>query len=152
MLSHSHLEADPGETVIWCVPPALVTSVLPNVRDYLHEAYRKSGNNYAENIIVNEIKNNRMALWVAYRKGNREFDAAMTTRIYQNEDHKVCQIIALGGRGVKNWIKYMDQIERYALWEGCDTVRIEGREGWSRLLPSFVTVGRIIERRIANDG
>jgi len=94
-----------------------------------------------------------LALWVAYCQGRRECDAAMTTRIYKLDDgHKVCQVVALGGQRLREWVHYIDQIARYAAWEGCDTVRVEGREGWSRLLPAFVRTGVILERRIARDG
>ena len=139
--------------MIWCVQPALAEAMLPHVRGFLRAGYRRSGNSYAENIMLNELKMGRLALWVAYRQGDRAINAAMTTRIYKLDDgRKVCHICALGGRHMRAWLHYIEQIENYAAWEGCAKVRIEGREGWSRLLPAFVRRGVILEREVASHG
>jgi len=143
-----------GEPVVWCVPPYMAKDIIPHVRDMLHKAYRRSGNNYLENIILNELKIERMLLWVAYTKGERFFDAAMVSRVYLTEDGKVCHVIACGARphSVNAWSKYMIQIEDYARAEGCDKMRVEGRVGWTRLLPSYVRVGVILEKGLARHG
>ena len=35
---------------------------------------------------------------------------------------------------MKNWLRGLPLIERWAGCEGCDYMRIQGRKGWSRLL------------------
>jgi hypothetical protein len=147
------LAPDRNEMVLWAVPPYLAADMLPLVRDVLAAGYRRSGNIWNEPVLLEELQAQRYALWVTGRKGEPHFAAAMVTRLYVLETgSKVCHIVALGGEGLRDWIKYIDRIADYARAEGCDTLRLEGREGWSRILPSFVRVGVILEQRIANDG
>jgi hypothetical protein len=147
------LAPDRNEMVLWAVPPYIVEDMLPLVRDVLARGYRRSGNIWNEPVLLEELKARRYALWVAWRKGDARFSAAMVTRLYLLENgSKVCHIVALGGAGMRDWIKHIERIADYARAEGCDTLRLEGREGWSRMLPSFVRVGVILEQRIANDG
>ena len=154
MLAPAHAQAQIGDMLVWAVPPQLCDAVLPHVRHFLINGYHRSGNIYNEPIMLDELQHERMCLWVAYRKGTTAFSAAMVTRLYLLDAGrgKVCHVIALGGEDMHDWIKYIDLIEGYARAEGCDTVRLEGREGWSRVLPSFVRVGVILEHRIADDG
>jgi hypothetical protein len=142
-----------GEMVLWAVPPYLAADILPMVRDALARGYRRSGNIWNEPVLLEELAAQRYALWVVGRKGEERFAAAMVTRLYVLENgSKVCHIVAVGGDGMRDWLKYIARIADYARAEGCDTLRLEGREGWSRLLPSFVRVGVILEQRITNDG
>jgi len=130
----------------------MVPDVLPRVRPYLRAAYLASGNNYDEPVMLKELSKARLALWVAVREDEQIFDAAMTTRIYQLEGSRVCQIVALGGRHMPQWIEFMQLIEAYARNMACDRMRVEGRVGWTRKLPSFVRVGVILEKRVRDDG
>jgi hypothetical protein len=149
MLARTHV----GEMRLFAVPPLRADQVLPMVSEMLAKGYRRSGNIWNALVLLDELRAERMTLWVAGYEGELRFIAAMVTRLYVLENgSKVCHIVALGGEGLRDWIKYVDRIADYARAEGCDTLRLEGREGWSRILPSFVRVGVILEQRIANDG
>lgn len=146
-MKHFAIKRTPIE--LWFVPPLMAPVVLPHVRKYLRTAYEVSGNIYDELEIMREVALDRMGLWVV--RGS-EFLAAMTTRIYQTHDARVLHIIALGGQNLPEWFGFMDQIESYACRMCCDKIRVEGREGWSRKLPTFVQVGVILEKRMTHDG
>jgi hypothetical protein len=96
--------------------------------------------------------------------------AAAVTELHQTEWRKVCVLIACGGAsgrsrhsprrrastpwcssramGARNWIGLLDEIEAYARAAGCEAVRLMGREGWQRLLPSYRRTGIVLERTL----
>jgi hypothetical protein len=49
---------------------------------------------------------------------------------------------------MRDWIDLIDVIERYARLEGCARMRLEGRNGWKRLLPTYRQAGVILEKRL----
>jgi hypothetical protein len=96
--------------------------------------------------------------------------AAAVTELHQTEWRKVCVLIACGGAsgrsphsprrrastpwcssramGADRWIGLLDGIEAYARAAGCEAMRLMGREGWQRLLPSYRRTGIILERTL----
>jgi hypothetical protein len=97
--------------------------------------------------------------------------AAAVTELHQTEWRKVCVLVACGGAasgrsrhsprrrastlwcssrvvGARNWVGLLDGIEAYARATGCEAVRLMGREGWQRLLPSYRRTGIVLERTL----
>jgi len=85
--------------------------------------------------------------------------AAAVTELHQTEWRKVCVLVACGGAdvrqasvsqamGARRWIGLLDGIEAYARAAGCEAVRIMGRAGWQRLLPSYRRRGIVLERAL----
>jgi hypothetical protein len=47
-----------------------------------------------------------------------------------------CDVMVCAGRA-EDWQTAFAPIEAYAESEGCDAMRIEGREGWKRIFPGY---------------
>lgn len=70
----------------------------------------------------------------------KEIHVACVTEIVSKGNRKYCNVWLTGGKGVNNWLWYLDTIEKWAKEQGCDAMLIErARTGWKRLLPEYKT-------------
>ena len=75
-------------------------------------------------------------LWIGATED--EIQVACVTEIYTRGGTKYCNVWLTGGKGVNNWLYYLDTIEAWAKEQGCDAMVIEkARTGWKRLLPEY---------------
>ncbi len=82
-------------------------------------------------------------LWLAVADGEKIRAAGITSLAGD-----ACEIIAVGGVGHKDWIRFIEGIEKYARAEGQKRVRIIGRKGWARLLPAYKQTAVVLERQL----
>lgn len=85
-------------------------------------------------------------LWVLWNEP--EIEASGVTKIVKTQNSKVCMAEACSG---KNFIRnklVMQKIEDYAKAQGCDAVRICGREGWQKVFPDYSRIAVILERKL----
>lgn len=76
-------------------------------------------------------------LWIG---AEDRIEVACVTEIITRGGRKYCNVWLTGGRGVNNWLYYLDTIEEWAKENGCDAMLIErARSGWKRLLPKYKT-------------
>jgi hypothetical protein len=69
-----------------------------------------------------------------------EIHVACVTEIVTKGGTKYCNVWLTGGKGVNNWVWYLDTIEEWAKSQGCDAMLIEkARTGWKRILPAYKT-------------
>ena len=104
-------------------------------------------------------------LWLAIaREDGRErpdgngahIQAAAVTELHATEWRKACVIVACGGRGPRSgagagmaaWLPLLAGIETYARAAGCASVRIMGRKGWARALPTYRTTRIVLEKEL----
>lgn len=77
-------------------------------------------------------------LWIG--ADAKEIHVACVTEIIVKGGTKYCNVWLAGGKGVNNWLWYLDTIEEWAKEQGCDAMLIErARTGWKRLLPAYKT-------------
>lgn len=134
-----------SDPAIICVPPFLTPKVLAHVKQYLQKT-----RNFDEQSMRKDLFEGRLQMWVACL-GVDAFDAVLITRLLKETDgSKVCLLVSIGGQRMTDWLKFLKRIEEYALAEGCDRMRLEGRLGWKRLLRAdYVQTGVILEKRMA---
>jgi hypothetical protein len=77
-----------------------------------------------------------------------EFRAVCTTSIDIYPDKKVCTVVHLAGNGLWEWVGDLTHIEGWAREQGCDRIRINGREEWSRVLPGYRKVAVVSEKEL----
>jgi len=100
------------------------------------------GSNYSLEDIIEGLFNKTMQLWTYHG-----FECVMVTAV-QEDDVKFLLFVAMGGRGLNGWIKYLPIVEEWAKNEGCAEMRIYGRHGWSRHLPDFQVEYTKMSKRI----
>jgi hypothetical protein len=77
-------------------------------------------------------------LWIG--ADETEIHVACVTEIVSKGGTKYCNVWLTGGKGVNNWVWYLDTIEDWAKEQGCDAMLIEkARAGWKRILPAYKT-------------
>lgn len=124
----------------------MVGALWPHVRDMVGEAPRKTDmGSLAE--LDTDVLSGRALLWVVH-SDSRGIECACVTRLDVTERSKVCTILACGGRGRGRWLHLLEQIERYAKTEGCNSTRLYGRRGWKRALPDYQEIGIVMERKL----
>jgi hypothetical protein len=75
-------------------------------------------------------------LWIG--SDNNEIQVACVTELIRRGGCLYCNVWLTGGRGVNNWIYFLETIEAWAKEQGCDAMLIDrGRKGWGRLLPDY---------------
>lgn len=78
----------------------------------------------------------RAQLWIG--ADETEMHVACVTEIIRRGGMLYCNIWLTGGRGVNNWLYFLNTIEKWAKEQGCDAMLIDrGRKGWPRLLPDY---------------
>lgn len=64
--------------------------------------------------------------------------AAATTAINTFPIGKVLTVVHLGGERMWEWLgEGLEAIESWGRSQGCDRIRINGRDEWSRILPGY---------------
>jgi hypothetical protein len=78
----------------------------------------------------------RAQLWVGATEN--EIHVACVTEIVRRGGCNYCNVWLTGGKGVNNWIYFLETIEKWAKENGCDAMLIDrARNGWKRLLPEY---------------
>jgi hypothetical protein len=136
-----------------CVPPDQVARAWLHVRPLILAAMKRGGLSSLQPIEDAVLRGDAL-LWLAWDadprsgSGAGRIAAAAVTELHQTEWRKVCVVVACGGDNMRRWIGLLDGIEAYARAAGCEAVRIMGREGWQRMLPSYRRTGIVLERAL----
>lgn len=126
-----------------CMPPDQIDAAWPYVLGYITAGYAAGDEPVPENL-KEWLKEKKGLLWI-YTTGGRVL-AAMVTSIEQRLSGKVLRLGATGGIELRRWRECEARIVEYARAEGCVKVVLEGRPGWSRVLPGYTTERVIMEK------
>jgi hypothetical protein len=118
-----------------CVDPAHVDQIWPHVHLLLQGAYLGRQRDDTIEAIGNDVKAGHSLLWIVW--DGTGILAAATTKVMQMVTRKVLRVECCAGKEVHRWIAVLREIETYGKREGCEVCRIEGREGWKKLLPDY---------------
>jgi hypothetical protein len=150
---------DPGATPrLICVPPDNAAAIWPHVRALIHAAMKRGDLSAFRPVEANVLAGDAL-LWLAWDPGAERIAAAAVTELHATEWRKVCVIVACGapsGRsrpssramGMAAWLPLLAGIETYARAAGCASVRIMGRKGWARALPTYRTTRIVLEKEL----
>lgn len=77
-------------------------------------------------------------------------ELAFTTTMYNTPVGKTLEIVAIGGKNVKDWLWVIDKLAEWGADYDCKRLLASGRKGWSRVLQGvgFETVAYVNERAI----
>lgn len=130
---------------LFLVPARAVPSIWPLAHDYLVEACKSRGGEYTAEMLLDECFTGNSQLWLAW-SDERGCESACVTGILPH--CKVCLIKACGGKNRDNWLFMLDEIEAWAKTQGCMTMRLFGREGWSRVLKDYRKTRVVLDKEI----
>jgi hypothetical protein len=150
-----------------CVPPDRAAAIWPHVRALILAAMKRGGLSSFRPVEANVLAGDAL-LWLAW--DGAHIQAAAVTELHATEWRKACVIVACGapsgrscpsiaredGRkpplrramGMAAWLPLLAGIETYARAAGCASVRIMGRKGWARALPTYRTTRIVLEKEL----
>jgi hypothetical protein len=135
----------PSTAELVCVDPERVGEFWPHVSALLKAAcFRTKLNAFSD--IEADILSGRSLLWIAWN--GRTVESAAATILINSEVGRICIITVCGGSDMRRWLPLIDQIETYAMGEGCKRVRIFGRKGWLHLLDGFEEKHVIMDKEL----
>lgn len=126
-----------------CIPidPAEVHKVWPLVTHFIEDAMKNGGGDF--DLVQRDVLNGGKLLWVA--AADRIWAAAVTG-LHMEGAEKICVIWACGGHEKMRWLQLKDDLEIFARAEGCRSIRVYGRRGWSRELPDYKLINVTLEK------
>jgi hypothetical protein len=96
--------------------------------------------------IKRDLGNETDQLWTIF--DGEQLVGAFVSAVYVDQGAYL-GVYALGGRGLRNWAKAIDeQMQAEAGRRGLTRIRFAGREPWSRVLPGLARVGQLHEHVI----
>lgn len=88
--------------------------------------------------VLTALFQKRAQLWIGATED--EIHVACVTEIIRRGGCLYCNVWLTGGKGVNNWLYFLETIEAWAKEQGCDAMLIDrARNGWKRLLPEYQT-------------
>jgi len=128
-----------------CVPPAQAAAIWPHVRELIRAAMRRGGLSSFRPVEASVLAGDAL-LWLAC--DSESIQAAAVTELHATEWRKMCVVVACGGKNMRAWLPLLAGIETYARAAGCACVRIMGRRGWTRVLPTYRTTRIVLEKEL----
>jgi hypothetical protein len=134
----------PSSANLICVDPARVHEFWPYAKSFIRLAIARTDLGSFESVERDVLSGDQL-LWLAWED---QILAAATSRLADNGNRKVCEIVACSGADRDRWLPLIRQIEDYAMKEGCSSTRIIGRVGWERVLDGYRREYVILEKRL----
>ncbi len=134
-----------AECKLVCVDPERTYEVWPHVERFIKPAMVRTGEMFVSDI-VRALAARRFLLWLAW--DGKELCGAVVTELAETINGRVCVIVAMGGKDRKRWLHLLEQLEEYALLEGCRAMRLYGRKGWKRVLRDYRETRVVMEKEL----
>src|SRR5215510_10982481 len=128
-----------------CVDPARLAETWPLVAPFIRRAAERDDRSDVSRI-AQDLRDGTALLWLAW--DGKAVCAAAVTQLNVANDRKFCTITACGGRELKRWLSLIGALERFAIEEGCTSVRINGRRGWARVLSDYRLHSIVLEKEL----
>lgn len=132
-------------SAILCIPPEQLPEIWPHVEKMIDDAYA------AVDQITPDVRTwlieEKGLLWIAVAE-NSKIVACLTTSLERRRGGLVCRMVAAAGEDIDYCLPHLEKIELYAVAEGCYKTEIQGRQGWSRVLPGYVPKTVCLEKRL----
>lgn len=129
------------------VPSEYLELTWQSVEPYLTRALARGGQ-YRTVDVLKKLITKEMQLWIAYFGEYSEPDvqAFCITEINVTPLQRECIIFACSGKERDNWQHYIKTIEVWAKSKGCQSVRINARPGWERVLKTYKKTHSLLEK------
>ena len=128
-----------------CVDPVRVHEAWPLVARFIRRAAERDDLSDLARI-AQDLHTGAALLWLAW--DGKAVHGAAVTQLDVANGRKFCTITVCGGRELKRWLSLIGALERFAIEEGCTSVRIYGRRGWARVLPDYRLHSIVLEKEL----
>lgn len=118
-----------------CVAPDRLNEVWPHAASLIERAFWTGIGDDDVATVKADLDRGDALLWVVW--DGTKLLAAATTKLVKVPTKKLCVITACAGSSIERWKHFIVKLERYAMDEHCDALRIMGRPGWKAILPGY---------------
>jgi hypothetical protein len=119
------------------VPYSSIDDVWAEVEPMLKKGIQHGDGELDTKDILKMLIERSMQLWVLWDYDGDRIVMAGVTEIISYPRLKVCRAVVLGGERVSEWMTYIDEIERWAKYKGCDRMEAYGRRGLAKKMESI---------------
>lgn len=116
------------------VPVEDLGGFWPQASEFIDLALAKAAGEYTIKDVYEFIKRDWLALWVAYDTEAMEVVGALTIQIQIYPQKRVAMLVHLGAKDFSQIKGLFPRIERYCRENGCTSIMLWGRPGWSKVL------------------
>lgn len=114
------------------IPTDLVRECWPALKPFIEKAIsRLPGRLSADEYLV-RCSDGQMQAWTAVEDGS--VIAVMISEVHQFKTQKILRLIICVGGGLKKWLGFLPEVERWAHSNGCSGIEPIARKGWERVL------------------
>lgn len=128
-----------------CVDPGRIHHVWDSVASRIKRAIMRGGDGLFDQV-EQDVLCGKSLLWLAWDK--KEVIGAGVTSLQKTDNGKVCVIVAWNADDMRLCLPLLKRIEFYAKDEGCKSVRLYGRKGWTRVLRDYRQPSIVLEKEI----
>lgn len=109
-----------------------IEDIWPEVEPVIKKSLKKAETYCNMEDIKDFLLQGKFQLWTS--RTERQLQAFCLTHIAIYPNHKICEIYLCGGFGLRDWLKYLSNVETWAMSIGCEAIEFQGRFGWLRKL------------------
>ena len=111
----------------------------------IEKALIKTPEHSIGSVIASVIKGDT-DLWVSRHDG--EVVGIVTGKVVEYPVMKTYLIHMLGGKDIEKWIHHLDKLEAKGRELKCDSMEIQGRPAWKKMLPEYSVERIILSKRL----
>jgi hypothetical protein len=123
--------------IVSAVPANCVWQIEDAIRPLIKKLGVHMGNRFDEETLIETLKEGKMSLWISFNEEGliRAFAA---TAIHEYPLRKVFSCIFCAGEKMDEWADdMMSMLMSYARDNGCRSIELTGRPGWTRYLKRY---------------
>lgn len=119
------------------VPRQHVPEIESQLRPLIQKLGVHLGNRFDEDTLIQALTDGRMDLWIAF-DGDGKIVCFAATSIHEYPLRKVFSCIFCAGEQMSLWADgMMSMLMSYARDNGCRSIELTGRPGWTRFLKRY---------------
>lgn len=150
MVPHNRLTLfAPGSSVeLVPVPSFRVPLVWDDIATHIKEILDLNLNRFSADDLYLELLRRKMQLWLI-RRGKKILMVGVTViRVYPT--CKAANVIGISGTDIDSWIRFEQDLLKWARGEGCIGIEVVARKGWTRKLRGWKELGVVLSREIGD--
>jgi hypothetical protein len=74
--------------------------------------------------------------------------ALLLSEILIYPERKVCYLFLCTGQEFENWLRFLDNIEKWAKEVGCSSMELKARGGWEKVLKNYKRTHVVLEKEL----
>lgn len=136
------------EEVLVQIPPDGIEQIASLVAPFLEDVIPYSGGKLEVSDMLERFKSGASQLWVIWETGEEAVLGVGATMLINYPRRKVCKAWLFASSDYRRCFPKLLELEAWARDEGCASMEITGRKGWSRVFTDYDNVGCILRKEL----